>query len=48
MVGLPIMDDQPKIGQNLELAGIGKIIQWKELSDELLSDAITNVISDPE
>ena len=47
MVGLPIFGDQPKNGKNLELAGIGRVIQWKELSVKLLTEAIEDVISDP-
>ena len=46
MVGLPLFADQPKNAKHLEMAGIGRIIQWNELSVERLTDAISDVISD--
>ena len=47
MVGLPVLYDQPKNCKDLEFAGINRVIEWKELTLDLLMETVKDVLSDP-
>ena len=47
MIGLPVVYDQPKNCKDLEFAGINRVIEWKELTLDLLTETVKDVMSDP-
>ena len=47
MLGLPIFGDQPKNAKALENKGFGRRILWKDLSQELLIEILTDLVENP-
>jgi len=47
MLGLPIFGDQPKNAETMLHRGFGRYITWEALSEKLLVDEITELVTNP-
>ncbi|KAG7162654.1 2-hydroxyacylsphingosine 1-beta-galactosyltransferase-like 1 [Homarus americanus] len=47
LLALPIFGDQPKNGRFVRDSGLGHFLVWEELTEDLIVNALTDIISDP-
>ncbi|XP_042233281.1 UDP-glycosyltransferase UGT5-like [Homarus americanus] len=47
LLALPIFGDQPKNGLFVRDSGLGHFLVWEELTENLIMNALTDIISDP-